>query len=52
MNKAKVHTASPETCPISLTEYRADQEAINGKIDFTVAILQSLISSDKYQSKA
>lgn len=51
MNSTKTHTSPPEMHPASLAEYRANQEAVSGKIDSAITILQSLKCSS-YQSKA
>ncbi len=51
MSNGKIHTSPPEMRPVSLAEYRADQEAINGRLDSIITILQSLKYSS-YQSKA
>jgi len=51
MSNEKIHASPPEMRPISLAEYRADQEAISGRLDSVVTVLQSLKSSS-YQSKA
>lgn len=51
MSSAKIHTSPPEIRPISLVEYRANQEAISRKLDSVVSILQSQKLSS-YQSKA
>lgn len=51
MSSAKIHTSPPEMRPISLMEYRANQEAIGQRFDSVMTILQSLKLSS-YQSKA
>ena len=51
MSSAKIHISPPEMRPISLVEYRANQEAISRKLDSVVTILQSQKLSS-YQSKA
>lgn len=51
MSSAKIHTSPPEMHPISLVEYRANQEAISQKFNSVMTILQSMKLSS-YQSKA
>lgn len=51
MSSRKIHTSPPKMRPISLAEYRANQEAVSGKLDSAITILQSLKFSS-YQSKA
>ena len=51
MSNEKIHTSLPEIRPISLAEYRANQEAVSRKLYSAIAILQSLKFSN-YQSKA
>lgn len=51
MSNGKLHNSPPEMRPISLAEYRANQEAVSGKLDSAITILQSLKCSS-YQSKA
>lgn len=51
MSNGKIHTSPPEIRPISLAEYRANQEAVNGKLVSVITILQSL-KCNSYQSKA
>ncbi len=51
MSNGKLHTSPPEMRPISLAEYRANQEAVSGKIDPAITILQALKCSS-YQGKA
>ncbi len=51
MSNRKIHTATPEMRPVSLTEYRANQEAVSRKLDSVITIFQSLKCSS-YQSKA
>ncbi len=51
MSNRKIHTSPPEMRSVSLVEYRANQEAVSGKLDSAITILQSLKCSS-YQSKA
>ena len=51
MSNGKLHTSPPEMRPISLAEYRANQEAVSGKLDSVITIIQTLKFSS-YQSKA